>query len=1143
MSKFHKRYSLVAHLLIFLQIVCPTYLFALPTDGQVVGGDAVIQQPSPNELVIQQSSDKTILHWEDFSIQSHEGVEFKQPSSSSTALNRVQGSKVSEILGRLVANGNIFLINPNGILFGQSARVDVNGLVASTSDIHDDDFMAGRFNFNIPSPKNAFVINKGQITAAEAGLVALVAPGVDNSGVIQAKLGKVTLASGEVFTVDLYGDELIQLEVDSEVAQQVIGPDGTPLKALVNNSGEIYAEAGTVILEAQAAKGIVDQVINNEGIIDVQSIQEEEGVIVLKGGGDGEVRVAGTLDASGLDAGEEGGTIHILGNEVNLDGAQVNASGDAGGGTVLVGGDRQGQNPNIQNAQNTTISESSSIKADAISKGDGGKIIVWSENSTKVYASLSATGGAFGGDGGFVETSGKKFLDVTKAPIVSAANGKAGTWLLDPTNIEIVSGPGNGDGSQVSVTTIETALNAGTSVHIITSGQGLEKGTITVSTAILKSSGGDTSLTLTAHGDIVINDPITSTNGTLDVNLIAGADIFINAAISTNGGFVMADAGSIDLPANISGSYTPAARICGSNGALSKIEINADITTNGGAVSLGQFKTKQHSLIGGGTYAKDKHAVTDVTVQTASINTGGGDFTINGSAITVAATATVTSPGGNIFIEGEGDTTVSIFGTLDVANIAAGQTGGNIHVLGRYVGLFGNAQLDASGDAGGGTILIGGDYQGANDNIQNAYRTYVGTDTVIKADAVNTGNGGKVIVWANDIARFYGSISAKGGAVSGDGGFVETSGKNYLEFLGFANASAANGQSGLILLDPKDINITNGGGDAVLANDAFAENSTATANIDADLITALTNAGTAVTLQASNDITISEAIITNNGGGAGGALTFQAGRSVLINANITTDDALLTIVANETVANGVIDAQRDAGTAVITMADGTTINTGTANAILIMSTGPTTNNTSGDITIENITTTHLQIVNNGGTAASDILIASADSLITATSASLDVTSTGASIGTSGSNLRVTLTNLDARATSAGVFIDSISQGLTIGGANLGSLTGISTTAGGDISVTAADSITVSEAMAGSGAITLDANGQNADVNLNAALTAGSGSAVTITADDSVIAAAAGDITASGAGAISVTANTATTNGDSTDTITMADGTL
>ncbi len=1120
MSKFHKRYSLVAHLLIFLQIVCPTYLFALPSDGQVVGGDAVIQQPSPNELVIQQSSDKTILHWEDFSIQSHEGVEFKQPSSSSTALNRVQGSKVSEILGRLSANGNIFLINPNGIIFGQSSRVDVNGLVASTSDIHDDDFMAGRYNFNIPSPKNAFVVNKGQITAAEAGLVALVAPGVDNSGVIQAKLGKVTLASGEVFTVDLYGDELIQLEVDSEVAQQVIGPDGTPLKALVNNSGEIYAEAGTVILEAQAAKGIVDQVINNDGIIDVQSIQEEEGVIVLRGGDNGEVRVAGTLDASGLDDGEEGGTIHILGNEVNLDGAQVNASGDSGGGTVLVGGDRQGQNPNIQNANNTIVSESSSIKADAINKGDGGKIIIWSENSTKVYASLSAKGGSSGGDGGFVETSGKKFLDVTKAPIVSATNGKAGTWLLDPTNIEIVSGPGNGDGSQVSVTTIETALNAGTSVHIITSGQGLEKGTITVSTAILKSSGGDTSLTLTAHGDIVINDTITSTNGTLDVNLIAGADIFINAAIATNGGLVMADAGSIDLPANISGSYTPAARICGSNGALPKIEINADITTSGGAVSLGQFKTKQHSLIGGGTYTKDKHAVTDVTVQTASIDTGGGDFTINGSAISVASTATVTSTGGNIFIEGEGDTIVNISGLLNAANLMAGQTGGVVHVLGHYVGITDNALITVEGDAGGGTILIGGDFQGKNQNIQNAYRTYIGTDVTLKADAITTGDGGTVIVWADDVARFYGTITATGGSVSGDGGLVETSGKGFLDAQGFVNTLAVNGNIGTWLLDPTDVVVVNGGGAALTGVDQFAD-AGATVNIDASTINA---AASNVTIQANNNITINEAISIST---AGITLTLQAGDDIIVNQNVTTNNAAISFTAND--AGG---SESGGGTdGVITMADGAVIDAGNGTITLI-STGVG----GGDITLGGLTTTNATAsaitittsagVIDGGDTDRDIVAASGGLVIDA--------ATG--IG-SADALETQISSIDLDNIGSGNVDISELDAISVTKLNQTASSGNLQLIGGNI-MTIAGAVTWND-----GDITLRVNGLNSDIQVNAALSnSGSGGTLSLFASDSVIFAAAGDITVDTT-SVTITANTNLTAADSGNVITMADGTL
>ncbi len=1125
--------KLIVGFLIYLIGGFPTLVFALPQGGEVVSGTVGINSPNANNMAINQGSDQAIVNWQGFDIGQQESVTINQPSNNSVILNRVVGENPSSILGKLSANGQVFLTNPSGILFGQGAQVNVGALVASTLNISNQDFLDRNYRFTQDANKPlASIINLGDINA---GSVGLVAPRVENRGTIVASLGSVAIASGEKTALDFEGDGLINFEITEPVSGEIRDSDGNVIQSGVINSGLIQANGGRVVLSASQAQGMIQSVVNNEGMIEAKGVEERDGKIFLLGAD--EIINEGTLDVSGNEPGQTGGEIRLLGEEVSIKGGILNASGDAGGGTILIGGDRQGQNSNIQNAQNTTVAESAKIHADAIRSGDGGKIIIWADDSTIVHGSISATGGAQSGDGGFVETSGKNSLVVTSAPNVSAKNGQAGTWLLDPTNIEIVSGPGNGDGSQVSVTTIETALNAGTSVHIVTSGQGLEEGTITVSTAIVKSSGGDTSLTLTAHGDIIVNQSIASTSGTLDVNLVSGADIFVNAAIVTNGGNVLADAGSTNLPANISGSYMPAARISGAAVELPKIEISADITTGGGSVTLGEFKTKQHSLIGGGTFTKEKHAVTDVTVQTSSINTGGGDFKINGSAITVASTATVTSPGGSILIESTSEAIVGISGVLNAANAASSQTGGTIHVLGYKVGLFDNAVVDASGDAGGGIILIGGDFQGKNDEIKNAYRTYVGTDVVIKADATNTGDGGKVIVWADDTTRFYGDIFARGGSISGDGGFVETSGKNFLDAQGYVNTLAVNGNVGTWLLDPTDITVVNGGGAALTGVDQFADSSGSSVTIDAATINV---ASTNVTLQASNDIIINEAISIST---SGVTLTLQAGRSVLINQNITTNNAALTIVANETQGNGVEDANRAAGTAVIAMADGTTLNSGTADTILTMSTGPTTNNTSGSITIENITATHVQIVNNGATSGSRILRASADSLITATSASLDAVSSGASIGSSGSSIRVTLTNLDARATSAGVFIESIGQGLTIGGANLGALTGISTTSSGVINVTAAGSITISEAMSGTAAVTLDANGTNADVNVNAVITTGSGGAINITADDSVVFAAAGDITASGAGNVLIQSNTNTTDGDGTDGIIISDGAL
>ncbi|MEK7841302.1 MAG: hypothetical protein AAB197_01390, partial [Deltaproteobacteria bacterium] len=441
----------------------------------------------------------------------------------------------------------------------------------------------------------------------------------------------------------------------------------------------------------------------------------------------------------------------------------------------------------------------------------------------------------------------------------------------------------------------------------------------------------------------------------------------------------------------------------------------------------------------------------------------------------------MTERNGVVVLSGGNEGIVSVSGTIDASGTGGGQTGGTVHVLGEKVGLFDHANITVSGDAGGGTVLVGGDLHGQG-TVQNAFRTYVSADSTINADALTNGNGGKVVVWADDVTRYYGHISARGGAQGGDGGFVEVSGKESLVFRGMVDASAPHGRAGSLLLDPKNITIANLGVDVVATNDQFAENAAGSVTFDADLITAVTNLGTAVTLQANNDITVNEAITTVNGGGAGGALTFQAGRSILINANITTDDAVFTATANETTANGVVDANRDATAAVITMAAGTTINAGTANISITLSTGAgLTNSTSGDITLAGLTTTsHVLVVNNGPTAGSGIVRADGTQLITASSAALDVNGGGGGgeIGTSGAPIRVTVTNLEARSQSGGAFFSSPTQGVNIGGATLGGLTGISTSSSGNLEITATGAITQTESLTVAGTSSFNA-GANA----------------------------------------------------------------
>ena len=469
-----------------VSIMLSTHGHANPVGAQIVGGEATISSPDAQTTRIDQHTDRAIIDWERFDIAPDESTQFVQPSSNSIALNRVVGStEPSQIAGRLTANGQIVIVNQNGIVFGEDARIDVGALIATTHDIENDDFLAGRMNFNIAGRPGAAVTNLGSITAADRGLVALVAPSVRNDGTIIARLGKVALAAGNGFTVDMYGDDLIQLVVDE---------DHPAAQHLVQNTGRISADGGYVLLTAISARDVVDSVVNTDGIIEARSIGSVNGEIVLLGGDEGTVSAAGTLNVSGGNDGEAGGRIIATGEDVTIaSGAQLNADGDTGGGRILIGGDYLGGNspdsaPHsaaaledsvIRNADQTIIEDDAMLSASALTEGDGGKVVVWSDVTTQVDGDIQAQGI---GDrsGGFIETSSSMNLGVGVGEISA---GIGGLWLLDPETVRILpsnpqrdtstsstsdgetvfDGPNN---TTISSLTINAALNTGTDVTI-----------------------------------------------------------------------------------------------------------------------------------------------------------------------------------------------------------------------------------------------------------------------------------------------------------------------------------------------------------------------------------------------------------------------------------------------------------------------------------------------------------------------------------------------------------------------------------------------------------------------------------------------------------------------------------------------------
>lgn len=291
----------------------------LPTGGQVVSGSGSINQPNAQQMVIDQASNKLAIDWQSFDIGSGNKVTFNQPGTDSIALNRVLGADGSKIMGQLDANGRVFIINPNGVLFGAGAQVNVGGLVASTLDLSVSDFEAGNYAFK-GNGSNASVINNGRISAADGGSVALLGGTVSNNGVIVANQGTVALAAGNAVTLDFAGDGLLNVQIDQAVKD-----------ALVENRQLIQADGGHVILTASAADALLQTVVNNEGVIQARTLGEREGRIVLLGDLDGgTVQVAGTLDASAPDGGN-GGFIDTSGAHVQIaEGTTVTTKAAAG---------------------------------------------------------------------------------------------------------------------------------------------------------------------------------------------------------------------------------------------------------------------------------------------------------------------------------------------------------------------------------------------------------------------------------------------------------------------------------------------------------------------------------------------------------------------------------------------------------------------------------------------------------------------------------------------------------------------------------------------------------------------------------------------------------------------------------------------
>ena len=433
---------------------------SLPTGMQVTHGQATAVTTG-NSLLNISATDKSVLQWQQFSIGAGNTVNFQLPSSSSQVLNQVTGGNPSQILGSLTSNGQVWLINPNGIVFGAGARVDVGALVASTLHLSADDFVAGRYRFSASTGSSAHVLNQGTIRTPYGGRIVLLGHGVQNSGNLQAEGGSVALL----------GVDSVEL-VDTGTPHMAVR--AVSMAGAVANSGAVGA--GTVDVYGAA--------INQQGSIVADSMGvNAHGEVVLRASGNVALAAGSQTQAT---AG--GVTVKSDNGSVQVDGTVTVSATQGNGGSIRM------------DARQLFIRSSGQLLADGASVGDGGRIVLWGYDLMSQRGLVAARGGARGGNGGFVETSTHGFFDLQRIPVVGAPMGRAGNWLIDPYNITVVSAPpagvssnitlvafgppvdiyvAQGDGAVISVDLIQTALNNGTSVTLDTNaGFGTQPGNI-----------------------------------------------------------------------------------------------------------------------------------------------------------------------------------------------------------------------------------------------------------------------------------------------------------------------------------------------------------------------------------------------------------------------------------------------------------------------------------------------------------------------------------------------------------------------------------------------------------------------------------------------------------------------------------------
>lgn len=512
-------------------------LYGLPQGGDVISGSAAIQQPDTSTLLINQSTDKAIINWNQFNINTGELTQFVVPTNNSITLNRVIGASPSEILGALKSNGQVWLINPNGIIFGSNAQVNVAGLVASTLNIQNEDFLKGNYQLRSgdnAASSNAQIINQGTIVARDTGVIALLAPQVQNQGILVANLGTVAIGTGNQVTLNFAGNQLLNFSVSNGVASDFYDTNGNRIASL-SNTGKIIANGGAVLLTAQNVDQVLNQSINTSGAISQSGALSVTGATTLKAGG----------------------------NNITLS----NASNSFGGAVTI------GSFATI--AGNVTITAGSGGLTLAQAGAAPFSSLIASTTGTFTAGSDLPTSTSLGGTGNLSLTGSTVTLgsnNISSVNNLSITETGSGVGFAIGSNITTANGlsvtTNNGAISQTSALTVAGAstFNAGTSTITLNNASNAFGGIITVG----PSSGTSGVVTLNANSSgLTIAQTAGGTLGSLNLTTANGA--IAQSGALTISGMATLNSGTADTTLNTSTN---------SLGGISVTANNATITNN-----------------------------------------------------------------------------------------------------------------------------------------------------------------------------------------------------------------------------------------------------------------------------------------------------------------------------------------------------------------------------------------------------------------------------------------------------------------------------------------------------------------------------------------------------------------------------------